>query len=193
MRLMKLKSPFWSLFAVMLMASLTGLCLEAQAYRLSSWREAGEASRSSSAAFPEIPTMKDSSGLREASAPPNHPDCRSNGNPQPPYAPKYCDPSGSSRGQKYDDSTEPYHSSRSNSRFFHRRRSSVSGRGSSRGNGSDGQPLRFPGLLPRQPWPKRPWKGRLGRSTWVRLSGAKDRDAHGNRIEPRQSGHDRFA
>ena len=31
MKLMKLKSPFWSFFAVMLMVSLTGLCLEAQA------------------------------------------------------------------------------------------------------------------------------------------------------------------
>ncbi len=33
MKLLKLRSPFWSFFAVMLMVSLTGLCLEAQAYR----------------------------------------------------------------------------------------------------------------------------------------------------------------
>ena len=31
MKLLKLRSPFWSFFAVMLMVSLTGLCLEAQA------------------------------------------------------------------------------------------------------------------------------------------------------------------
>jgi hypothetical protein len=33
MKLLKLRSPFWSFFAVMLTVSLTGLCLEAQAYR----------------------------------------------------------------------------------------------------------------------------------------------------------------
>ena len=31
MKLLKLRSPFWSFFAVMLAISLTGLCLEAQA------------------------------------------------------------------------------------------------------------------------------------------------------------------